>query len=309
MSTFINGSGKPRLILVLARPFGYIASCTIANPTELATYIPHKLVTGMMVRIAGNTGSTPTINGDFQITVTGNSTFTIPVNVTVNGTGGTFEALTQIYESTGTTVYTATGLAETGSPSYSMIKTGHRVYSTRTSGGIDNPTTAKVLTTAIGALTLDVWTNGTPTNGNKFRIDGVIVDLPRCQEMTEEFTPDNLLHSLYNGNQGSVLTTKMRGWKYKCTIDYSKYISADTLTSMRFHLAQGPDDQLILVPRTDAPQYQYNVIFADPVQLTRQRLEGHRKPIFAFQGKENLSQWPIIDGYGVGYAQNYGMQL
>ena len=309
MSTFINGSGKPRLILVLARPFGYIATNSIANPTLIATFIPHKLTTGMTVQIAGNSGSTPTINGTFQVTVINALTFTIPVNVTVAGSGGTFQALTEIYSSTGTTAYTATGLTETGSPTYSMIKIGHRVYSTRTAGGIDNPTTAKVIGKATGILTVDAWTNGTPTNGNAFRIDGVIVDLPRCQEMTEEFTPDNLLHSLYNGNQGSVLTTKMRGWKYKCTVDYSKYIAADTLTDMRFHLAQGPDDSLILIPRIDAPQFQYNVIFADPVQLTRQRLEGHRKVIFTFQGKENLPQWPIIDGYGVGYAQNYGTQL
>ena len=68
---------------------GDIVSSSVANPTVVTTTGPHGLVTGQQVVIAGHSGSTPTINGTRTVTVTGASTFTIPVNVTVGGTGGT----------------------------------------------------------------------------------------------------------------------------------------------------------------------------------------------------------------------------
>jgi hypothetical protein len=68
---------------------GAIVSSSIANPTVLTTTTAHGLVTGQQVTIAGHSGSTPDINGTHTVTVTGGTTFTIPVNVTVGGTGGT----------------------------------------------------------------------------------------------------------------------------------------------------------------------------------------------------------------------------
>lgn len=66
-----------------------ITSSSVANPTTVTTGAAHGLSTGNQVTIAGHSGSTPDINGTHIITVTGASTFTIPVNVTVGGTGGT----------------------------------------------------------------------------------------------------------------------------------------------------------------------------------------------------------------------------
>ena len=68
-----------------------ITSSSVANPTVITTTAPHGLTVGDVVQviIAGHSGSTPTINGTRLATVTGASTFTIPVNVSVGGTGGT----------------------------------------------------------------------------------------------------------------------------------------------------------------------------------------------------------------------------
>ncbi len=66
-----------------------IATSSVANPTVITTTAPHGLVSGDTVVIAGHVGSTPAIGGAYVVTVTGATTFTIPVNVTVGGTGGT----------------------------------------------------------------------------------------------------------------------------------------------------------------------------------------------------------------------------
>lgn len=66
-----------------------ITSSSVASPSVI-TATAHGLTTGETIRISGHTGSTPTINGVHPITNTGANTFTIPVNVTVGGTGGSF---------------------------------------------------------------------------------------------------------------------------------------------------------------------------------------------------------------------------
>lgn len=67
-----------------------ITSSSVANPSVITTAVPHNLTTGDTVLIAGHSGSTPTINGERTVTVISATTFSIPVNVTVGGTGGSF---------------------------------------------------------------------------------------------------------------------------------------------------------------------------------------------------------------------------
>lgn len=67
-----------------------ITSSSVANPSVITTPVSHGLTSGMTVLIAGHSGSTPSINGEQTATVTSTTTFTIPVNVSVGGTGGTF---------------------------------------------------------------------------------------------------------------------------------------------------------------------------------------------------------------------------
>jgi hypothetical protein len=66
-----------------------LTSNAIANPTSVLCAAPHGLVTGQTVTIAGVSTSAPTINGVWTVTVIDSTHFSIPVNVTVAGSGGT----------------------------------------------------------------------------------------------------------------------------------------------------------------------------------------------------------------------------
>lgn len=83
-----------------------------ATTTVVTTTLPHGIVSGVefQVVISEVSGSTPNINGTFTATSTGANTFTIPVNVTVPGTGGTY-ALDNEYNIGSTDIQTATNLA------------------------------------------------------------------------------------------------------------------------------------------------------------------------------------------------------
>ncbi|MDP2675702.1 MAG: hypothetical protein Q8Q00_12495 [Dehalococcoidia bacterium] len=70
-------------------PLINIVSSSVANPTTITTATPHGLATGDLVSIVGHAGSTPAINDVGIVTVTGANTFTIPVDVTGAGAGGT----------------------------------------------------------------------------------------------------------------------------------------------------------------------------------------------------------------------------
>lgn len=69
-----------------------ITSSSVAAATVITTTQPHGLATGSVVSITGHTGSTPAIDGIYAVTVTSATKFTIPVNVTVAGTGGAWKA-------------------------------------------------------------------------------------------------------------------------------------------------------------------------------------------------------------------------
>lgn len=62
-----------------------IKTISVANPTVITTDMPHALISGVTYTLTGTT-STPTVNGSQLATVTGPTTFTVPVNVTVGQT-------------------------------------------------------------------------------------------------------------------------------------------------------------------------------------------------------------------------------
>jgi len=72
-----------------------IVSNSIANPTILttATNTLGPVGTIRTVSVTGNTGSVPSINGNWQATVIDSTHVSLPVNVTVAGTGGTLTTL------------------------------------------------------------------------------------------------------------------------------------------------------------------------------------------------------------------------
>lgn len=66
-----------------------ITSSSIANPTVITCSANHPFANGDVVNIQGHTGSTPAISGSYTISNVTATTFTIPVNATVGGSGGT----------------------------------------------------------------------------------------------------------------------------------------------------------------------------------------------------------------------------
>lgn len=66
-----------------------ISSNTAANPTVVTTTTNHGLRNGQTIIISGS-NSTPVINGTYVVSNVTDTTFTVPVNVTVAGTAGSF---------------------------------------------------------------------------------------------------------------------------------------------------------------------------------------------------------------------------
>jgi hypothetical protein len=75
---------------------GSILTASIANPTVIQTSAPHGLKTGRRITIAGNTEAD--VNGSFAITLVDADEFTIPIDLLVQGTGGTFTTADNSFE-------------------------------------------------------------------------------------------------------------------------------------------------------------------------------------------------------------------
>lgn len=67
-----------------------ITSNSVAAASVVTCPVPHGLSNGQVVVISGVASSDPTINGERVITYIDALTFSVPVNVTTPGTGGTF---------------------------------------------------------------------------------------------------------------------------------------------------------------------------------------------------------------------------
>jgi uncharacterized phiE125 gp8 family phage protein len=76
-------------VAVPVTPAVGLASSSIAAATVITTLTPHWFVSGDTVLIAGHVGSTPDLNGSGIVTVLSSLTFSIPLTVTIAGTGGT----------------------------------------------------------------------------------------------------------------------------------------------------------------------------------------------------------------------------
>jgi predicted secreted protein len=66
-----------------------VVSSSVAAASVITTSQPHGMETGDSVNIAGHTGSTPALSGPYVVTRISATSYSIPVNVTVAGTGGT----------------------------------------------------------------------------------------------------------------------------------------------------------------------------------------------------------------------------
>jgi hypothetical protein len=77
-----------------------IVSASVANPTVVTTSTNHNYVNGQLVLLAGITGATSgsTLNTFQIVTVLSPTTFTVPVSVTVAGTGGTVNGNVAVFD-------------------------------------------------------------------------------------------------------------------------------------------------------------------------------------------------------------------
>ena len=72
-----------------------VASSSVAAQTTITTSAAHGLAAGDSVRLTGHTGSVPALDGEHQVlTAPTAETFTIDVNVTTGGTGGSLRKMT-----------------------------------------------------------------------------------------------------------------------------------------------------------------------------------------------------------------------
>ena len=147
-----------------------ITTSTAANPSVITTSTAHGWVTGNVVAISGHTGSTPTIDGNRVITVLSTTTFSIPVNVTVAGTGGTVTRLLSSSVASPSIITTpeAHGLV-TGDY---VIFAGH-TGSTPALNGMQQPIT--VLSTTTFSIVVNVTVGG--TGGTVTKVVGLSVPI------------------------------------------------------------------------------------------------------------------------------------
>ena len=84
-----NTEASPVDLTTVPQRLVQITSSSVASPTTITCPKKHGLVTGQKINVLSHVGSTPDINGEQgPVTVTTDFAFTIPVNVTVGGTGG-----------------------------------------------------------------------------------------------------------------------------------------------------------------------------------------------------------------------------
>lgn len=215
------------------------------------------------------------------------------------------------YETTGTPTYTANTAVDSIALD-SRVRVGRRIRSWQTNSGFASKCVYAKITAISGTtITVDQWIGGTPTNGQVYKIDGYIADLPRAEKIIETFTPDALIHSIWKSKK----STKLYGYGYTADILYDNWISPDTLYDLReifrFKL-DGDDENIIFVTRIDKNGITYNVFLTNPLvfQLTPDK-KGHKGFKISLEGKENVPRPPMLNwgGYGYEYGQDYGYQL
>jgi len=307
----VSGSGKPRLILVQATNFyassgvtsftsttmseaegatTAITSSSAANPTNILTATPHGKVIGDYIRIAGH--SIGAMNAKWLVIDVPDTTHLKIGYNSAGGTGGTLQK---------TPAFASRGLSV------------RRRLFVPPAGATANPARyAKI--TAIddtnNILTVDSWIGGTPNAADPILVNGWIADLPYCNgranTLTESFDPEVNVIGLWR----YIKKAKHYGFNYACILDYSEYMSGDTLLSLAPHLSMKSDERLILIPRVDTPAFSYNVYLSDKIDVAQfGRTLAHKKIAFRFVGKELVAGFPMSGGYGTNYSNNFGIGL
>ena len=136
----------------------------------------------------------------------------------------------------------------------------------------------------------------------------VSVTLPYCEKLTETFTPVQTLHYVQSG----VLADK-KGYTYKATLSYEEHLDGQVLASLQemFNVGdegEGRKRQIVLIPRVDALENNYNVFLAESINVgIIPNNVGHRDVVFIFQGTDIEPTVPTVtEGYGTHYGSYNG---
>jgi len=163
-------------------PAATITTSSVAAATVITTALAHGLTTGTLVTIAGHTGSTPAISGTYQITVTSTTKFTIPLAVTIAGSGGTVTANLTARENT--TFSPITGVPWQSSQVVFAAPDNPVYGATYFSQGFYQVNLAYPLNTGIGAAaTRAELVASTFKRGNTYTYGGTTVNITRTPEI------------------------------------------------------------------------------------------------------------------------------
>lgn len=161
-------------------------------------------------------------------------------------------------------------------------------------------------------LTVENWSNGAPANGSTISIYNIGLSLPRCQKLTEIWSPDFIYKKLFNGN----ITKIKRGFYYAASLDYSGYISKNDILLFR-HILKSSTNIILFYPRDDNSSIVYKVDLSPDTQILLNQaphFRGHQSFIINLIGMERISEIPFSDpetlgGYGDDYGIGYGTGL
>ncbi len=161
-----------------------IVSNSIANPTIITLATPHTLgIAGTVrkIRISGNVGSIPSINGDFDVIVVNSTQLSLDLNVTTGGTGGSFttldDYLTAISNKSGSiTNIKASNPSIITAPDHGMVSDRYiQISGTDSDPLADGNYTVTILDPNSFSIPLNVLIAG--TTGSFITLDGTFQDV------------------------------------------------------------------------------------------------------------------------------------
>lgn len=308
----INGSGRPRIIAEIEASYTSKGSLTYTDTTvteadgasfniigvtadangnvNVEYNDSNKYAVGDYVIIAGVTGGSPDINGTHQVVMIPSATkIQIELTFVSAGTGGTIH--------------------RSGDAELNGAIPGLKIQSVFTdTNSVQEESYGKIVDIIGNTIVVDKWSAGTPSNADAFSFTGHVIDLPYCNEFKEFFTPDTLVHNLYQSRK----KVKERGYFYRISLDYSKRVYGDMLVDMQMILDTSQHINLVLIPRADVPGFSYNVFFDPQAAMTLSMIgkgRAHKNLVFVFVGKETVNSFPISLGYGDNYGMDYGNSL